>query len=111
METYTMLDLKKTLLCPEHKSTFLGDRVGAQGLILIGVGKGGERGFHMTYRLTRSEPSWTKRGSVWYSSIRRRRYGTSWIRCQWLPPVSTAVPRCCSTSRTVYSDSLSQRED
>lgn len=47
-----MLDLKKALLCPEHKSTFLGDHVGAQGLIVIGVGKGGERGFHMTYRFS-----------------------------------------------------------
>jgi hypothetical protein len=45
-----MFDLDGVLLSPERRPTSLGEQVGSRGIVVVGVGKGGERGFQMAYR-------------------------------------------------------------
>ncbi|MFL9987347.1 hypothetical protein [Paraburkholderia sediminicola] len=45
-----MFDLDGVLLSPDRRPTSLGEQVGSRGIVVVGVGKGGERGFQMAYR-------------------------------------------------------------
>lgn len=45
-----MFDLDGVLLSPDRQPTSLGAQVGSRGIVVVGVGKGGERGFQMAYR-------------------------------------------------------------
>ncbi|RQZ69104.1 hypothetical protein [Burkholderia sp. Bp9004] len=45
-----MFDLDGMLLLPDRRSVFLSEVAGSRGLIVVGVGRGGERGFQMVHR-------------------------------------------------------------
>ncbi|SAL73184.1 hypothetical protein AWB68_04377 [Caballeronia choica] len=45
-----MFDLDGALLSPYRRPTSLREQVGIRGIVVVGVGKGGERGFQMAYR-------------------------------------------------------------
>ncbi|WP_081334384.1 hypothetical protein [Burkholderia diffusa] len=45
-----MFDLDGVLLLPDRRPVFLPEVAGSRGLIVVGVGRGGERGFQMVHR-------------------------------------------------------------
>jgi hypothetical protein len=45
-----MFDLDGVLLSPDRRPTSLGEQAGSRGIVVVGVGKGGKRGFQMAYR-------------------------------------------------------------
>ncbi|WP_395065861.1 hypothetical protein [Paraburkholderia silvatlantica] len=45
-----MFDLDGALLLPDRRLVRLREIVGSRGLVLVGVGRGGERGFQMLHR-------------------------------------------------------------
>ncbi|TKC81454.1 hypothetical protein FAZ69_27920 [Trinickia terrae] len=45
-----MFDLGETLLTPDRRPVLLPDVSGSRGLMVVGVGRGAERGFQMVYR-------------------------------------------------------------
>jgi hypothetical protein len=45
-----MFDLDGALLSPDRRPVSLGEIAGSRGLIVVGVGRGGERGFQMVHR-------------------------------------------------------------
>lgn len=47
-----MIDASVPLLSHDYTHRFLRDVTGARGLIVVGVGKAGERGFQMLYRFS-----------------------------------------------------------
>jgi hypothetical protein len=47
-----VIDTNVELRSHDHKRLLLRDIVGQQGLIAVGVGRGGERGFQMLYRFS-----------------------------------------------------------
>lgn len=47
-----MIDTSISLLSHDHTHLFLRDVMGRQGLVVIGVGKAGERGFQMLFRFS-----------------------------------------------------------
>ncbi|MCC8403271.1 hypothetical protein LJ655_15465 [Paraburkholderia sp. MMS20-SJTN17] len=46
-----MFDLEATLLLPDRRPVTLREMAGSRGLVVAGVGRGGERGFQMIHRL------------------------------------------------------------
>ncbi|WP_371141466.1 hypothetical protein [Burkholderia cepacia] len=49
-EVVDMFDLDGMLLLPDRRPVFLPEVAGSRGLIVVGVGRGGERGFQMIHR-------------------------------------------------------------
>lgn len=45
-----MFDMDGTLLLPDRRPVSLLEVAGSQGLVVVGVGRGGERGFQMVHR-------------------------------------------------------------
>ncbi|RQR53029.1 hypothetical protein DIE21_10715 [Burkholderia sp. Bp9140] len=45
-----MFDLDGMLLLPDRRSVSLPEVAGSRGLVVVGVGRGGERGFQMVHR-------------------------------------------------------------
>ena len=45
-----MFDLDGVLLSPDRRPVSLGEIAGRRGLIVVGVGRGGERGFQLVHR-------------------------------------------------------------
>ena len=77
-----MIDTSISLLSHDYTHRFLRDLMGRHGLIVIGVGRAGERGFQMLYRFSDICDSLKTAGSMSSSSIRRNR-----------PAMSTTQPR------------------
>jgi hypothetical protein len=49
-EDVDMFDLDGALLAPDRRPVTLRETAGRRGLIVVGVGRGGERGFQMVHR-------------------------------------------------------------